>query len=103
MRYSAGEYGRSPIGVWWVLIGVPGGIVYGAAGGAWRDGDGVVRWLPVALLLGALAGEGTYFLLRGGGGPRARGRRGGPCRVARARVVQNPCPYADQRLRSKSL
>jgi hypothetical protein len=66
MRYWAGEYGRSPIGVWWVLVAVPGGMVFGAAGSAWRYGSGVARWLAVGVLLGALGGEGLYFVLRGG-------------------------------------
>jgi hypothetical protein len=62
LMYAQGFYGRSPIGVWWVLVAVPGGMLFGGAGGAWRERR---HWLPVALLLAALAGEGLYFALRG--------------------------------------
>jgi Family of unknown function (DUF6518) len=57
-------YGQSPLGLWWIAIAVPVGVVFGAAGAAWRLGDPRPGWLAVAALAGALAGEGLLVLLR---------------------------------------
>jgi hypothetical protein len=51
----------------WVVLALIGGPLFGLAGAAWREGRGRWRVLAVALLSGALAGEGAALLLRGYG------------------------------------
>ena len=55
----------------WGGLAVVVGALFGAAGAAFRHGADRARLLAVALLGGTLAGEATFFLVRGQAGSRA--------------------------------
>jgi hypothetical protein len=65
-----GELGYAiPIGLAWGLVAVPGGALFGWAGGVWRSGRDTARAAAAALPAGALVGEA--LLLAGIWGGRA--------------------------------
>jgi Family of unknown function (DUF6518) len=59
--WAAASY-AAPVAVAWGAVALGAGAVFGFAGAAWRDGNGLVRSAAVALLSGALAGEAVLLL-----------------------------------------
>lgn len=52
-------YGRSPLGLWWLAVAVPGGLAFGGLGALWRSGRAPV--LAPAAMGACFAGEALLF------------------------------------------
>jgi Family of unknown function (DUF6518) len=53
--------GYLPVAGAWAAVALVTGALFGLAGAAWRDGDGVARAIGVAALAGPLAGEAALL------------------------------------------
>lgn len=51
------------VAVAWAAVGAACGVVFGAAGGAWRSAEPRLKFVSAALLGGALGGIGLYVVL----------------------------------------
>lgn len=54
-------YGRSPLGLWWLVVALPGGLAFGALGALWRSGRTAV--LAPAVMGACFAGEALLFAI----------------------------------------
>lgn len=57
-----GPFYSAAMAIGWGSLGAAAGALFGAAGAAWRAGPGWARVGAVALVCGALAGEGIVYL-----------------------------------------
>src|SRR5262245_40257019 len=49
LAFAEGHYAHSPVGVWWLLVAVPAGVLGGLAGSAVRYGSTGLRALALGL------------------------------------------------------
>jgi hypothetical protein len=54
-------YPASPVGLWWIAVGVPGGALFGALGALYARGR--ARVMATAVLTACFAGEAVLFAL----------------------------------------